>query len=437
MNRRTALFSSLALGGLLARTGLGQQSGRTRAAEQPEPEFRPDPADSQSAPADFSRPGTKWRIFNISRYTDLPHAEETERPESSMVDWILRRTGSEAWHGADLAVLNATPKELRIYHNLKMLEQVTDVVKRFIDSVFDMLTLRVRIVVAADPKWRYAVYSQLEPKAAGPMGQQVWTIDLGTAEMALAQMGIAQNFRKIYDRRHKLVNGQTLYVKSSNSLDYYSGLDRASSASLGYEPKVSKLEEGVEIRLSPLLNFDGTAIDLAIDLKASALQKLHTTKVIAPRKIGPAEMNVDIPQFAASRMNQTIANWPLDRTLAISAGILPGVLEEEGGFMANLRLPGVSPNATELLILLDVSTNLGNGRSSDDPEEEASDEPVARRPSRPARRPSAAESDEPAEGDDLSPEPSASGFRAVDGSKKKAEPAEPEAEELDPEPEPQ
>ncbi len=379
MNRRTALFSSLTLGGLVSRAALAQQ-GSSRSAS--EPPFRPDGAGDSRTPEGFDEPGHRWNVFTISRYTGLPHSPDTEKPEAALVDWILRTTGPAVWRGEALTAISASESQLRVYNNEKVLGQVQDVVKRFVDPLFDQMTLRVRVVVAADPRWRYAVYSQLEPKATGPMGQQAWLVDLETTEMAMAQMGISQNFRKLYDKRHQLLNGQTLFVKVGLDRDYVAGLEKASNSSLGFEQKVSKLEEGVDLRVSPLLNYDGTAVDLAFDLKAVVVRKLHSTRVIAPRKIGPAEMAVDVPEMGGTRMNQAIGGWPLDRTLAVSAGVLPGILAESTGFFSNVRLPGTGAGANELLVLLDLSTRLGAARDEDDArsegdpaEEEGGDDP--------------------------------------------------------------
>lgn len=367
MNRRTALFSSLALGGLASVPATARQSPSRSA---PEPEFRPDGGDFARSPEGFDEPGHRWNVFDIARYTGLPHSPDTERPESALVDWILRTTGPAAWRGAALAAISASGSTLRVYNNEKVLDQVQEVVRRFVDPLFDQMTLRVRVVVAADPRWRYAVYSQLDPKSTGPMGQQAWLVDLETTEMAMAQMGISQSFRKLYDKRHQLLNGQTLYVQVGLDRDYVVGLEKASNSTLGFEQKVSKLEEGVELRVSPLLNYDGTAVDLALDLKAVVVRKLHATRVIAPRKIGPAEMAVDVPEIGCTRMNQAIGGWPLDRSLVVSAGVLPGILAEKTGFFSNVRLPGTGPGANELLVLLDLSTRLGADRGGDDEERE-------------------------------------------------------------------
>lgn len=361
MNRRTALFSTLLLGGFLP-LRLRAQDDRVRGGFRPtiddEPRFEEPGAGGRfTPPPEINQRGHKWGIYPIDTYTSLPHSPDTTRPEQSIVDWVLRYTGSNTWHGQDITVLSANRDELRVFHNPEMLSKVAKVVERFVDAYFDVLTMRVRIVAAVDPRWRYSIFSQLDPKELGPHGQQAWTTDLSTAEMILAQMGINQSATKLLEERRVIVNGQTLYIKTSAEKTFVSGLDRASAAELGFEPRVAKLDEGVELRLSPLLNFDGNAIDLAIDLKATTVRKLHTTRVVAPRRIGPAEMQVEVPEVSETRFNQTIGEWPLDKVLILSAGIHPGILQSKNGLF-NMRIPGTVPTATELLVFLDVSTRL-------------------------------------------------------------------------------
>ena len=109
------------------------------------------------------------------------------------------------------------------------------------------------------------------------------------------------------------------------------------------------------LRLSPLLTFDGDAVDAAIDITANTVKRLHQTKVIAPREIGPAEITIDVPEVVESRAQSDGQGWPLGQTLLISAGIQPGILQKKGGFM-NLRLPGTTPSGTELLVFLDIES---------------------------------------------------------------------------------
>ena len=96
---------------------------------------------------------------------------------------------------------------------------------------------------------------------------------------------------------------------------------------------------------------------------ATVVRRKHVTRVIVPRQIGPAEMDIDVPEVAHTRLNQTVAAWPLDKTLILSAGILPGIFMNKGG---PLNLGLMAPTQTELLVLLDLQSNLESARRRDD-----------------------------------------------------------------------
>ena len=373
MNRRSALLLTMLMGGLLPKGLLAQgpgrrtsssggatKAGRFKRATEPETEAEAapalppaaEPSAAEEPPPGFpSDPGQRWRSFDITRYTNLDHSQAN--PQSAIIEWIFRRTGTGPWHGDKLAVLSASRTRVRAYNDAKNLEYAAEVIDRFLDPEFDYLSLRVRFVAAVDTRWRYAVYSRLTPVSTGPQGQQIWTLKMEDAAFVLAQMQVYQGFRLLADQKVEMANGQTLTVKTSEQRGYTGGMKRESALGLGFQPKAEQIEEGVTLRLSPLLTFDGDAVDAAIDLTANTVKSLHRTKVIAPRDIGPTEMTIDVPEVVESRLNQTVKGWTLGQTLLISGGIQPGILQSKGGFM-NLRIPGTMPSGTELLVFLDA-----------------------------------------------------------------------------------
>jgi hypothetical protein len=304
--------------------------------------------DTASMPAE---PGQQWRRREITRYTSLDHSQPN--PQNAIVEWIFRRTGTAPWHGDKIAVLSASKTRIRAYNDAKHLDQADEVIERFVNAQSDFLSVRVRFIAAVDTRWRYAVYSRLTPVGSGPQGQQIWTLKVEDSAFVLAQMQIQNGFRLLTDQKVDMVNGQTLTVKTSEPRGYSGGMQRDSASGLGFQPKAEQLEEGITLRLSPLLTFDGDALDAAIDLTANTVKSLHRTKILAPREIGPAEMTIDVPEVTDSRLNQTVKNWPLGQTLLISAGIQPGILQSKAGFMG-LRIPGTVPSGTELLVFLDA-----------------------------------------------------------------------------------
>jgi hypothetical protein len=387
MNRRMALLTTLLSGGLLpARLYAQTQSrarrdpedstedspyrrprgpGATRVARRDDDELLPEddestlpPAEEAPAegmPADLpTEPGQVFRTFDIRNYTSLPH--DSTSPQDALIEWIFRRTHSSTWHGDKIAVLCASQSQLRAYHTPKVLRQVEEMVERFTDAQpSNILKIRARFVAATDTRWRYAVAARLSPIASGPQGQQVWSLDAEEAAMVRTQMQVYQGFKLLLDQERKLINGQTLSIAREMDVDYISGPQRDSAVGLGFQPGTAKLKEGVFLRVSPLLTYEGDAIDLALDLRANTVKSLIPTRIMTRREIGPADMSIDVPEVVESRLNQTIQNWKLGRTLVIACGIHPGILQSKTGFL-NLRIPGTVPTRTELIVTLDAET---------------------------------------------------------------------------------
>ena len=147
--------------------------------------------------------------------------------------------------------------------------------------------------------------------------------------MVRTQMQVYQGFKLLVDQEVTMINGQTLTVAKELDIEYTSGPQRDSAVGLGYQPAIAKLKEGGTLRISPLLTYDGDGIDLALDLKVDTVQKLHPTKILTTREMGPVDMTIDVPEVAETRFNQTISNWKLGETLVMTAGIHPGVLQSK------------------------------------------------------------------------------------------------------------
>ena len=375
MNRRAAMLLTMLMGGTLPRRVFAQDpprrnspSARTRTAgsssevskarkppadpdEEPQDDAQTEPADDvglQSMPAEA---GQRYKQYDISQYTRLDHSQPN--PQNAIVEWIFRRTGSPPWHGDKLAVLSASRSQIRAYNSQKVLDQTFEVIERFTNAKDDLLTVHVQFVAAVDTRWRYTMYSNLIPVASGPQGQQIWTLDAKNAALTLAQMQLFQGFRLLTEQKLEMVNGQTLTVKTSEMRGFTGAMERESAAGMGYQPKAEQIEEGVTLKFSPLLTFDGDALDAAIDLSANTVKGMHRTRVIAPRQVGPAELSIEVPEVVETRLSQTIKNWKVGQTLLITAGIHPGILQNKSGFL-NLRIPGTVPTSTELLVFIDV-----------------------------------------------------------------------------------
>ena len=150
-----------------------------------------------------------------------------------------------------------------------------------------------------------------------------------------------------------MINGQTVKYQTLEERTFVGGLQRDSTAGLSFQPRPVTLYEGIVLKFSPLLNFEGTAVDAKIDLSVNTLRSLHRTRVIAPREVGLAESTIDVPDATETRLEKTVTDWKLGQTLIISCGSTR-VHDKKNGLF-NLPIPGTFPTATEVLLFLDVN----------------------------------------------------------------------------------
>jgi hypothetical protein len=328
------------------------------------PDDGPDSAASDPTPANFpNQAGFQWQNFPIGNYTALdPNGVS---PQTAIIDWIFRRTTPAPWHGDKIAVLCASRTQLRAYNSPTMLKYVAETVERFTNAEADVLSVRVRFIAAADSRWRNVVHQRLTPVQSGPQGQQCWFANVADVDMVITQMQLWQGFKPLGDTTVKVLNGQTVKFEKTEPRPFTGGVQRDSAVGLGFQPKVEKLTEGVVLKFSPLLTYEGDELEAAIELSTNLVRKLHPVKVIVPREVGAAEMTIDVPEASESRLNQPIKKWPLGQVLIISTGIQPGMLMDKGGFM-NLKLPGTVPSGTEVLVVINVETVKEKERQSRD-----------------------------------------------------------------------
>ena len=212
----------------------------------------------------------------------------------------------------------------------------------------------MQFIAAVNPRWRYTVYPRLTYVGGGPQGQQIWTMTSRDAALRALPDADPAGIPPTGEAGVEIVNGQTLSIGTLKPRTFVGGLQRE-SAGIAFQPRPDKIDEGIVLKLSPLLTFEGNAVDAKIDLTVNMVRTLHRTKVIAPREIGAAETTIDVPDATQTHLEQTVRNWPLNQTLMISSGIHPGILDKKSGLF-NLPIPGTYPTATEVLVFLDVDT---------------------------------------------------------------------------------
>ncbi len=203
-------------------------------------------------------------------------------PQKALIDWVLLRTGVSDWHGDHPTVLSADRTRLTAYNSPDVLKQVDEIVSRFVEATHDTLKIQVQFIAAVNPRWRYTVYSRLTYVGGGPQGQQIWTMKSRDAALVLTQIQIQQGFRPLAKEGVEMTNGQTLTIKTKEPRDFVGGLIPDPAGGVSFQPRSERINEGIVLKISPLLNYDGNAVDAKIDLTVNTVRTLHRTKVIAP-----------------------------------------------------------------------------------------------------------------------------------------------------------
>jgi hypothetical protein len=342
------------------------KKSRGKPADEESPDGGPEPAVPDSTPANFpNQAGYEWKDFAIGEYTALdPNGVS---PQTAIIDWIFRRTTPAPWHGEKIAVLCASRTRLRAYNTAKYLKYVAETVERFTNAETDVLSVQVRFIAASDPRWRTVVNQRLTPVLTGEQGQQAWFCSVPDAEQVINQMQLWQGFKLLGNTKVEVLNGQTVKFEQTEARSFTGGVQRDSAVGLGFGPKVEKLMEGVVLKFSPLLTYEGDSLEAAVELSTNLVRKLHPVKVIVPREVGAAELPIDVPEVSETRLNKPIKNWPLGQVLIISAGIQPGLLMDKGGFL-NMKIPGTVPTGTEVLVVINIETVKDKGRKARDRE---------------------------------------------------------------------
>jgi hypothetical protein len=328
-------------------------SDRTRAERQSTAgvSTEHDPFESRFVPT-----GQVWRDYDLAPYT--ARIVETAHSERAVVEWIIKQTGLETWHGGELAVLAATRGRLRVFHTPELQTQVAEIVDRFVRPVQSQVAMRMQFVAATDLDWRSGLVHLLEPLATGSDGQQIWLIAPEDAALLRERLRLDRPGREPLEHRLVTHNGQTATVQTGQPVNYISGVELTTGARAAYRPLISRIAEGVTLSVTPLWTADGSAVDVELKLVTRAVNRLHSTETVSPLSTGKQRTMTQVPQAAGSTLDRTL-RWPTSRVLLISAGVQPGVLGKRTGL-------SFSASAPELLLLAELdrptSTQARRGR---------------------------------------------------------------------------
>jgi hypothetical protein len=297
--------------------------------------------------------GQVWREYDISPYTS--RVTSTKRPEQAVVDWILRETGYEAWHGEPLGVLSANAKVLRVYHTPQMQAVVADIVERFVNTDASARAFSLRVMTVDSPNWRARAQRLLRPVPVHAPGAGAWVLAKEEAAVFMADLERRNDYHA-HSSPHLLVsNGQATVVSALRGRSYVRDITARPEIWPGYETQNAQLDEGLLLEFSPLMSLDGQMIDATVKCDIDQVEKmipvvLDATSPAAPRQ----RARIDVPQMVHFRFHERF-RWPTEQVLLVSLGMVAmPVPADSRSLVAGIPLPLPGNSArTELLVLIE------------------------------------------------------------------------------------
>ena len=285
--------------------------------------------------------GQFWREYDISPYTLRVTA--TKKPEQAVVDWILRETGHEIWHGEPLGILSATKRTLRVYHTAEVHDAIYDIVARFVSSEAETHAFNLRILTVGNPNWRSKAFGMMQPVEVQSPGVQAWLMAKEDAALLLAGLRKRNDVRE-HGSPHVLVNnGQSAVSASWRTRKYTKNIiARVEGGRTTLVPEMAQIDEGFSLEFTPLLSIDGRFIDANIKTSIDQVEKMIPVIIDVPTGATQRQrFKIEVPQLTSARMHERF-HWPVDKVLVISRGVVatPAV----GKTNNPLNLPLLSPS---------------------------------------------------------------------------------------------
>ncbi|MEM9185491.1 MAG: hypothetical protein AAGB00_03235, partial [Planctomycetota bacterium] len=294
--------------------------------------------------------GQVWREYDIRPYT--LRQTTTPNPEQTIVDWVLRETGYEAWHSQPVGLLSASRETLRVYHTPDMQGLVADILDRFVNSQAANHAFSLRIATVRNPNWRAKALPLMSPIPVQSPGVQGWIMPKENAAILLSQLTKRSDWREHSASNQMVLNGQKVLLSTMRPRTYIKGVIRTDNAWPGFQPETGQLEEGATMEFSPLLSLDMRSADAVVKIRIHQVEKMAKVKLDIPTNVtGNQRMEVEVPQMTMANVHERF-RWPADHVLVLSLGVVPPPTTTASSTLSKM-IPGMnsSPRADGLLMI--------------------------------------------------------------------------------------
>jgi hypothetical protein len=309
--------------------------------------------------------GQVWQEYDLSNYT--VRVNTTARPEQAVIDWILRETGYEMWHGQPLGILSATPRKLRVYHTPEVQKVVGDIVKRFTGPASQSRSFSFRAVTVNQPNWRVKAQTVLHPMKTQTQGIQAWVLRREDASLLMSELRRRSDFREHSSPHLTVPNGQSTVIANRQPRSYVRNVAYQTGAWTGYRQDSGQIDEGFTFEFSPLLNADGQMIDAVIKCSITRLDKMLPISLNLPSTAtNPGSAKVEVPQLSEFNLHERF-RWPTEQVLLIDLGMVAVPNTKPGQIIPGIPLLNNGNDRVNLLVFIESRPNVSRTASTPNP----------------------------------------------------------------------
>ncbi|MEN1680715.1 MAG: hypothetical protein AAGJ46_14085 [Planctomycetota bacterium] len=329
--------SSPAAGLQPAGSGPAASPGLTQAASSAPSRVNVSRGNLTQLPTDH---GQVYREYDLRPYT--LRVTNQPQPEQTVVDWVLRETGYEAWHSDVFSFLVASRETLRVYHTEQMHGLVRGILDRFVNSQASTQAFSLRIATVRNPNWRAEALTLMSPIPVQSPGMQGWIMPKENAAILLSQLTRRSDWREHSASNQMVLNGHKVVLSTMRPRSYIKGVIRTQNTWPGFQPETGQLEEGATMEFSPLLSHDMKSAEAVIKIRINQVEKMAKVRLDIPTQAtGTQRMQIEVPQMTMANVHERF-RWPADHVLVLSLGVVPPPTQTGGGNPLAGVIPGIS-----------------------------------------------------------------------------------------------
>lgn len=262
--------------------------------------------------------GQIWREYDIRSFTNRLRDQET--PEQSVVDWILRETGTNTWFGGVQSVLSADRNRIVVYQTPEVQKVIEQTIARFLDTRSEANEIAVRLVTVNKPDWRVKANAILTPVKTQTPGIEAWLISRENAALLLHDLSTRTDYREHNTPNLTVFSGQTHTLKATHPRVFSAGYDPLSSSLPSAHTNV--LDEGFLLEISPLVGHDGETIEAVIKCSVDQIERFTSLQNNTVDQFGlHRRSQIQVPQISSWRLHERFS-WPKDEVLLVSRGLV-------------------------------------------------------------------------------------------------------------------